>query len=402
MNQVIRRSLWRLPQEWQDSLKCLYPCFLNLMNPRIPVARLHGKAKASGQPATLLVAGEEPWVDYLPSRFFADKPQRELLGSFPLWHLERRVDCLEPGADLTVIRAEQVSAPFFFRKNYLAVPGWLNMAGRVPDDPTSAGRANRSVKDDMRLGKREKLELIISASGTDFDFFYQTLYVPFMVRRHGDLAVIRDADWLRVHFHGGAVLWIVQGGARLAAFVVKKRKQTLYLLAVGVRNGDPNIARQGAIAALYYHAIQFAHQLGCSWIDFGAVRPSLSDGLLRFKRKWGGSLAHNKRDNHYNFLIHWREWNPSVAGFVAENPLVYRNQSNGLSAITAIVRDGPATQEDATRTAHMLWTDGLDDLSIISASGWEASASPQARTSLLTRPYCASGVSEGTATLSVS
>ena len=91
-----------------------------------------------------------------------------------------------------------------------------------------------------------------------------------------------------------------------------------------------------------------------------------------------------------------------MARFVAENPLVYRNQSNGLSAITAIVRDGPATQEDATRTAHMLWTDGLDDLSIISASGWEAGASPQVRTSLLTRPYCASGISEGSATLSVS
>jgi len=397
MKQLIRCGFWCLPPEWQESLKRLHPCFLNLMNPRIPVARWRGKAKGSGQPATLLVAGEQPWVDYFPSRFFAGKAQRELLACFPLWHLDRELARLEPGSDLTVVRAEQVSAPLFFSKTYLTVPGWLNMTGRVPDDPTSAGRASRSVRDDMRLTRRGKLELTISARETDFDVFYQTFYVPFMIRRYGELAVIRDADWLRTRLRRGQVLWMVQRGVRLAACAVEKRKQTLYLLALGVRNGDPGIARQGALAALYYQAIQFAHRLGCSWIDFGAVRPSLSDGLLRFKRKWGTSLVDGQRGNHYSFLIRWREWNPSVAGFLAENSLVYRNQNNGLSAITAIVRDGPATQEDATRTAHLLWTDGLDDLSIVSASGWEPCVKPPVKISLLTRPSCLIGVSQATA-----
>ncbi|MBA3964283.1 MAG: hypothetical protein H0X47_00600 [Nitrospirales bacterium] len=41
---------------------------------RIPVALLRGPTNPSGQTGTLLVAGDDPWVGYLPSRFFVGNP----------------------------------------------------------------------------------------------------------------------------------------------------------------------------------------------------------------------------------------------------------------------------------------------------------------------------------------
>ena len=54
---------------------------------RLPVVRWRGPARSCGKSATLLVVGEEPWVNYLPQRFFADEPQKELISHTTVWRL---------------------------------------------------------------------------------------------------------------------------------------------------------------------------------------------------------------------------------------------------------------------------------------------------------------------------
>ena len=45
--------------------------------------------------------------------------------------------------------------------------------------------------------------------------------------------------------------------------------------------------KRGIMAALYYYSIAHAGQLSCAEVDFRGARPSLHDGLVRYKRKWG-------------------------------------------------------------------------------------------------------------------
>ncbi|KPK15942.1 MAG: hypothetical protein AMK69_26615, partial [Nitrospira bacterium SG8_3] len=54
---------------------------------RIPVVLLRGPTNPSGQIGTLLVAGHDPWVGYLPGRFFVGEPQRERVGNVWAWDL---------------------------------------------------------------------------------------------------------------------------------------------------------------------------------------------------------------------------------------------------------------------------------------------------------------------------
>jgi hypothetical protein len=46
-----------------------------------------------------------------------------------------------------------------------------------------------------------------------------------------------------------------------------------------------------ALEACYYHAIRFAVERRLPRLSLGAVRPVLTDGVLRYKRKWGGRVA---------------------------------------------------------------------------------------------------------------
>jgi hypothetical protein len=370
-----------LPLPLEDLLKRWSMLLLPFRKWRVPVVRLRGTAKVSGCPTTLIVAGEEPWVNYLPARIFSGVPEREPLGSFPIWNLERRLNALRSGTDLMIIRADRISAKLFFRQAYLIVPAWVDMILRLPKDPATLARGNKNVKQDIRAIRREKFELTESSQGSDFDFFYESLYVPFIVRRFEQFASLRDAHRLRRRFQRGAILWVCRNGDPLTGMLVERRKDTLHVWAIGVLNGDLDIVKEGAEAALYWHVVNFAYRGGYARIQFGGVRPSLNDGLLRYKRKWGATLV-EKPDNHYDFLIAWDQWNPSVAGFFSENPLIYR--ASGFSAIAALVSSQSASEADAKRAKRLLWTDGLNELALISTSGWEPGIVPPVRTSLQT------------------
>lgn len=148
-----------MPPPLKDLLKRCSVLLLPFRNWRVPLVRLRGTAKVSGRPATLIVAGEEPWANYLPARIFSGVPEREPLGSFPIWNLERRLNALRSGADLIIIRADRISAKLFFRQAYLIVPAWVDMVLRLPKDPANLARGSKNVKQDIRAIRREKFEL---------------------------------------------------------------------------------------------------------------------------------------------------------------------------------------------------------------------------------------------------
>lgn len=59
----------------------------------------------------------------------------------------------------------------------------------------------------------------------------------------------------------------------------------------GVRDGDPGLIGEGALAAIYAGTIEHARLSGAGWVDVGCTSADLDDGLARYKRKWGFSPA---------------------------------------------------------------------------------------------------------------
>jgi len=362
--------------------KWCFPFVLPFTGFRIPIAMLRGPTRPDGHPGTLIVAGAEHGVGYMIRRFFKGEPERELVGRVPQWVLARTLKRLRTSADLTIARVDRLSARLLFNADYLAVPEWVGLSIVVPEDPAKLVQSSHSLKEDFRIVRRNELTPDITQAEADFEMFYHTMYVPFIRKRHGEQAVVRNIYWMRRIFDQGGLLWVRRSGQPIAGMIFQRRNQVLELAGLGTVNGEWAPVKAGAATALYFFSIKHAKELGCEIVDFGGCRPSLNDGLLRYKRKWGTQLI-ERCHTYYDLLVHWNHLNGPVTSFLSHTPLIFRDHG-GLSAMNAIGHEEGATPTDAWKVYHSRWIPGLRRLYLVAASGWQPGRDRPPQTTLIT------------------
>jgi hypothetical protein len=388
-----------IPSEWWSCLEELaLPCWLRVpawaRRPvrlcrlllqaaltRVPVAWYRGKSHPSGRTARLLVAGAEPWVKYLPWRLLATAPQRQTIGTVPMWSLPGLLRSLRTSADLTIVRVDYLSARLFFDATYLPVPEWTETWLTLPENPYSLVRASGNVREDLRRIRRYRLEPEVSHKGADFDLFYFSMYLPYVHSRYGELAALHKPVYLRHLFNRGGIIFVQENGQRVAGQLFARHKQILHLIALGGNMGQAQFVRNGALAACYIFGINHAYALGCTHVDFGCNRSVLEDGVLRFKAKWG-IRVNEKRPSEFMLMVHWNRLDGLAGELLSHTSLMFR-ESGGLSAIHNLRQDHPATQADATAARHTLWIDGLRHLCLVSPAGWSPGIQSPPQTRLL-------------------
>lgn len=344
------------------------------LTPRFPVFWWRGMARTSGRAATLLVAGKEPWVHYLPGRFFEGQSERERIGSFSIWTLPGLLRRLRSSADLTIARMDLISARLFFGGDYLRVPEWVFTDMAVPDDLEAHARSGRDRKGDARRIRRMDLRPVVSHDKRDFYFFYHKMHLPYIRARFGELAyVANEASWRR-RFQRGGILWVERDHQRLAGLFFEVRQDVFHSIATGAVDASAQLRHDGVLAATYLYELDCARQLGCNRIDYGGSRPSLHDGPLRYKHKWGATLS--KQSNHpFDLLVHWNRPDGVVADFLSHMSLIFRDEG-GFSGLGALKTNRPATADDAAKARHTLWMNGLRRLYLFNADGWEDGLTP--------------------------
>jgi len=108
--------------------------------------------------------------------------------------------------------------------------------------------------------------------------------------------------------------------------------------------------------AAYVHAIRTAIDLGVPRLALGTCRPSLADGVLRYKRKWGARLVPpSTRDA---FLLRYRH-TAGVRAALGATPLIVDRGGAGLAALAAT--DGAAPHD----VAEALHLPGLATLAVL-------------------------------------
>ncbi|MEO8324208.1 MAG: hypothetical protein ABI618_00045 [Nitrospirota bacterium] len=335
---------------------------------RVPVAILRGPTRHSGRSGTVVVAGHQPWADYLPRRFFACAPQREVVGTVPVWALSSFLKGLAVDADITVARVNRVSARLFFEDGYLVVPESIGCRLSLPVDLDKLAHASSSVKEDLGMLRREGFTMEVSHREADCEAFYLSMYLPFVKKRHGEFAVIHNLHQLRRKFRRGGLIWLRRGDHRIAAALFEQDGDVFRGVALGTAGGDLTLMKQGALAALYIFEIKCAEEGRCASIDFGGTPPILSDGLLRFKRKWGVQLA-DEYQTPYDYLVRWESPNEPVLHFLADTPLIFRNRGH-LAGLTALRLNGIDPADEASIMHRSLWMPGLRRLFVAVPTGY--------------------------------
>ena len=347
-------------------LSC-YPAVLLASNLLVPLTRMEGTTRTGR--ARVLVAGWDPWAYDLPLQYFSIRPDQTVIGKVPLWRLSSTLERMERDFDLVFARVDRIAARLFLPANYLRIPELIDTGRTLPDNPNLLLRASESLTRDLRVVRQNDLETKLSEHLDDFEEFFYSMYVPFIRARHGALARPRNKISLRNCFRRGGLIWLVRGNERLAGLVFELTRDALSTRAYGTRDGYGGPTKKGVASALYFHAIRHAVQSGRDFLDLGGCRACLTDGVLLYKKKWGVHIR-IRPDNPFFTLVRWSAWNPAVATFLNDLPLLHQNGSR-LTAVTATSLERTATQADVDKIYRTLHMPGVDEFAIVNSCGWE-------------------------------
>ena len=308
------------------TLKTSLHCAVDNTLRRVPLVLYSGTA------GSMLVAGEERWSRYLPDRFFGSGPRElRLLGSYWTWQLPRVLRRWRDAADITVARADRVTARLFPSEEYLRVPEWIRMVAPVPASNRDF-RAS-SVRSDMRVIKKYKLTWRVSHDADELATHLDRDYYPYTRLRHGDDSFVQPPRWMKNTFRKGGLLWVEREGVPIAGLVFEQDPPVFRLSTVACVGADEGLLRQGALVGVYLFSFECARSLGLTDLDMRGCRPCLHDPLFFVKHKYGAVVEDNP-DTVYDLLVRWNTATPAVMRFLAESPLIFRDD-NGLSAIHA-------------------------------------------------------------------
>ncbi len=121
----------------------------------------------------------------------------------------------------------------------------------------------------------------------DWREFEDRMVVPYARERFGADALIASPALMRALRREARILFLEQEGRRVAGACVLCRDGVAWVPILGVAGGDVETMRNGALAATYAMTVEWAKAAGMQRINLGRTGAYGSDGIARYKRKWG-------------------------------------------------------------------------------------------------------------------
>ena len=316
-----------------------------LLHPRLDLRSYHLADASSGQ---IVAAGDGMTLGFLLQRFgrmSAAAPCPTGLAS-----LSAALRRAAAEGDLVLAMVPRAIGRRIGR-GFLRAPALVSLALEVKHDlEATLAQATTTVRRDARRVVEMGVTWTVSHALSELDQFYDHYYAPSVRQRFGELAVVRQRSMLRRQFrHGGALIWLEQGGRRIGGSVVQVRCGTLHGL---VAAADPRLQHEGRAGPQFAGKIAslvLASRLGAARVDLGGTVPCLRDGVMQAKRAFGASLC-EFADNHRDLLLAWRPGAPAVRQLLHEAPLLFGTGSS----FDAVAAAPPGTEASAA-LAVQLW-----------------------------------------------
>jgi hypothetical protein len=324
---------------------------------RYRMRRLEGPEAGTGRALACVLALDDQPARYWIRTFFAEPPAEEPLGDVRALDVRDAVRRVAPLADIALFQLPWPLSRVAHAGPVVpsSVPFWLD-TGRPLDAIVAGERSGRdSRKDDARRVRRLGLTVRLGRGAAEVERFRRELYEPYGARRFGDLFSNVPAHAFRHACRAGWLLFLEDHGRTVAGAVLERWGRDVRILAFGAEVDGP-VPTGLLLEACYFHSIRFAVERRIPRLSLGTVRPVLSDGVLRYKRKWGGVVG--SPSTWEAFLLRYRN-TAATRGALAAAPLIVDRGRDGLAALV-----GAGAGELATRLPR-IDTPGLAEIACL-------------------------------------
>jgi hypothetical protein len=187
-----------------------------------------------------------------------------------------------PG-DLIVAEIHPRHAAAFRDAGWILVPGWIRWRADLRE---RSAKLPRSVKSDLNKADAHGYEYARSLDRGDWDDFWRAMVEPYVLERFAEWAWVPPRIFRRVFERFGVLHFVYQGGRRVAGFAALCSRERGWFPVLGVLP-EPELRRQGVVAAIYKFTFEWARARGLRYVDLGRSEAFLNDGVGQYKQKWG-------------------------------------------------------------------------------------------------------------------
>lgn len=254
----------------------------------LPVVRYRGFLQGARAPACILTAGLAPTTDFIAGALMAVVEAREpvLTLASPLALAGAAFREAAHGADVVAVELPWLWQFALPAGAELRFPSWVSQEIRAPHG--GALELPPGVrKEAMRHLRRENYTVDFADAASHVDAFYRDFYRPYVTQRFGARALVVDLQRFRAVGRGMSLARLHAHGHWVAGMLFRRAGTTLQLGWFGSRTAP---ARAGASEVLDLHVIEHAAALGARRAVLGHSRPSLADGVVRYKARFGAVM----------------------------------------------------------------------------------------------------------------
>ncbi|MEI6871852.1 MAG: hypothetical protein WCL08_06165 [Verrucomicrobiota bacterium] len=307
---------------------------------------LSGRERHSGYPLVVAYAGTDYSKSYFAGKIFAQDFEEQNLGR--RWVFRALKGALLRRADISLFACE-VPTPIenvFKPEAFATIPIWIRMEAKLSAD-SRVWSSKRFLLTQKRV-KKDRLTVQVSRDLEPFNHFYRDTYLPYIRARHEGAAVTDSAELAALKFTEGdcELLLVRQDGELLGGIVISMRDgvERFWWLAGSLSERG----KMGSLTdVLYYFAILRGRDAGCSLLNMGHCHAFLSDGLLWYKREWGGVLLNERGIYDGQIALQVLNAPSALKSFLRHNPFVGTDK-NGRFNIHCFT-DGTSEGEDEVK-----------------------------------------------------
>ena len=235
-----------------------------------------------------MYAGNGSNAEYLIGVLFEGIPSRTRLAQCPPFALASTMQRLSSPAEILVCERAPLWSALGPRIGDVRVPAWIRQELRVKHSGERWILGRHLEREVERHIRRQGYRVVMSATAADKNIFFEEFYLPYLQSRHGAGAITASREkFLQVASHA-TLAQLFAGDAWVAGMLLLHREDTLRFGWFGSRNNPP---ASGASEVLDVLCIRDALQRGVRCINFGNSRPSLVDGIVRYKSKFGAQVV---------------------------------------------------------------------------------------------------------------
>ena len=262
--------------------------------------------------------------------------------------------------DLAIVVSDEIPNAKFCKANVFQVPNWVGGEWNLLNQAKTR-RHSEKLKDDKRRVRKHNFKYRVTREPKEFDRFYNTMHKPYINRVFNDHAFLMTYDEMKDALAKCELFYVTQNGQDIAGgILVYDEKNRVRGWSLGVKDGDVQWVKDGAIVALLHLIKNYLLEKGFSRIHLGAARPFLEDGALSFKKNRGLELVDYTTKSFFITPLHNCE---GVSGFLVNNPFIYLEEEVLKGAI--FVPEGKILlPKDTEQLYHDLYLPGLECLKL--------------------------------------